>query len=116
MNTNRTIKTTTALLTALRNAELTEREIRKVVAALKAAAKDGKMTSGATVTSYPDGWVAKSYRYRAPGRRITVECNPFGVTVSEDAIDRKRTNGRGPRVTVRALRPGMIDGTLVASL
>lgn len=116
MQTNRAIKTTTALRNALTAAGLDAADTRTVIAAIKSAASDGTATSGARVIVYPDGWVPSSYRYRAPGRRVTVEVAPFGVTVDEDTIDRKRPHGRGPRVSVRALRPGLTAGTLVETL
>jgi hypothetical protein len=116
MQTNRAIKTTTALNNALINAGLDADDRRRVISALRTAAREGKATTGATVRYYPHGWVPNGYRYPAPGREVTVTVSPFGVELTERRIDRKRPHGNGPRVSVRALRPGLKDGTLVASL
>jgi hypothetical protein len=116
MNTNRAIKTTTALNNALTAAGLDADDRRRVISALRTAAREGKATSGATVRYYPNGWVPNGYRYPAVGREVTVTVSPFGVQLTERKIDRKRPWGNGPRISVRALRPGMVDGTLVASL
>ena len=116
MNTNRTIKTSTALRNALAAAGVKKDDAKNVIDALKRAAKIGQLTTGATVTHYPDGWVPTSYRYRAPGRAVEVEVAPFGVAVTERQIDRKRPHGRGPRVIAYARREGQSRGALVASL
>ena len=114
MNTNRTIKTSTALRNALAAAQIAPSDAKRIIAALKGAAKDGIATSGAIVTHNVDGFVPTSYRYSAPGRRIRVEIAPFGVSVTEGQYDRKRPNGDGSRIVVRALRPGMKAGTPLA--
>lgn len=116
MNTARTIKTTTALRNALTAAGLDARDVKAVTRALRDATKSDRLTTGATVTHYPDGWVSNGYRYPAPGRAIEVEIAPFGVTVAERSIDRKRSGGNGPRVSVYARREGQSRGALVASL
>ena len=114
MRTNRTIKTTTALRKALAAAEISERDAKRITKALKGAAKDGIATSGAIITHNCDGFVPNSYRYSAPGRRVRVEIAPFGVSVTESDYDRKRPNGDGSRIVVRAMRPGMKAGTPLA--
>ena len=114
MNTNRTIKTSTALRNALAAAQIAPSDAKRIIAALKGAAKDGIATSGAVVTHNVDGFVPNSYRYSAPGRRIRVEIAPFGVSVHESRYDRKRPNGNGSRIVVRAMRPGMRAGTPLA--
>jgi hypothetical protein len=116
MKTARSIKTTTALRNALAAAGLDADDTAAIIRALRDAAKSGTATTGATIQHYPDGWLPNSYRWRAPGRQVTVAVSPFGVEVSERQIDRKRSGGYGPRVTVRALRPGMTHGTLVANI
>lgn len=116
MQTARATKTTTALSRALRSAGLDAGDKKAIVRALRDAARDGKLTTGATISVYPDGWLPNSYRYPAPGRKIEIEIAPFGVTVTEARIDRKRSGGGGPRVTVYARREGQTQGARVASL
>ena len=62
--------------------------------AIAAAEADSRIVEIAT---YPDGWVPNSYRFRAPGRRVIFgRADGFAAPVRTEAIDRKRSNGRGP--------------------
>lgn len=57
------------------------------------------------VRFYLDGWVAKSYRWPAPGRFLAIHRNG---DVTEGRYDRKRAFGNGPAWRAMSERGGVL--------
>lgn len=61
------------------------------------------------VVEYIDGWVAKAYRWRAPGRAVSYTRSETGaITASIIPYDRRRPYGIGPRAVAWSARGGRL--------
>jgi hypothetical protein len=87
--------------------ELQDTLTEYVEKALKLYEEDNRI---AQVTYYLDGWVANSYRYRAPGKCIRVIIDQHGATAKESSYDRKRAHGRGPQWVAMSAVGGRLQG------
>lgn len=62
-----------------------------------------------TVLWYPEGFVANSYKYAAPGNRVVWNRNANGdITKHVQIYDRKRSNGWGPTFVALSEKGGRL--------
>jgi len=112
MNVKRTMKGDTHIRRVLENLDLNlgKAEVRKLARALR------DDDAFAEIRVYHDGWVAKSYRYPAPGQQTTVRIEGCGFSVQKLNYDRKRSGGRGPLATCYVGREDQSQGRPVWSV
>jgi hypothetical protein len=67
-----------------------------------------------TIRHYHNGFVPNSYRYPAPGKFSELRITGAGAVVTEGKYDRKRSNGNGSTLIVRAAKPGQSDGRVLS--
>jgi hypothetical protein len=67
-----------------------------------------------TIRHYHNGFVPNSYKYKAPGKFSELRVSGAGAVVTTGTYDRKRSNGNGSTLIVRAQKPGQSDGRVLA--